>query len=571
MRRIALVLLAAVFIPSIVLGILALRAARQQREIVTRQMTELYQKDVDSLAGAFRNAIFRLQRDFTEQVRVGLGGSSPQALASNLPAKLGANLGGTAFAVSSEGDLVSPAGGDSHTMRFLRDHEEFLSNRSRATLFPAQQVLSNSFVAPRRPPEQEPAFSPSLQATSRNLVPQKNSITTSQSSSLVSDFRTAIGDARDGVLARYTQDGVEMILWTRPREGGGMLYGLVLPAPAIARFARETFASLAPRSSGACLALLDESAHPVAASIAGFSADWKHPFVAAEIGETLPHWEAGLYLTDPDRIVRSANLLALALTVLIAVTLSFILAGGVFVALDARQQLMLAQKKTDFVSNVSHELKTPLTSIRMFAEMLGIDGLPPEKRSHYLRIIGIESERLTRLIDNVLDFARFERNRKILRKSLTDLRIAISSVWDVQSAHLQENGFSCEWIADDGPYFALADADAIAQALMNLLSNAEKYSDSGREVTLRTKRASGFLLISVLDRGPGVPRGEESRIFQAFHRANDSLASGVQGSGIGLTLALRIARAHGGDVIYRPRDGGGSEFTLKLPLDDSAT
>jgi len=570
-RRIALVLLVAVFIPSIVLGILALRAASQQRDIVARETAELYQKDVDSLANSFRNAIFRLQRDLAEQIRVALGRSSPQRLATSLPAALGASLGGTAFAISADGELVSPAGSDPGSARFLREHEDFLSNRTRATLFPAQQILSNSFAAPPKQAERDPKFFSSLQTTSRNLVPQENSITISRSSSLVSDFQTATAGGSDGVLARYTENGLEMILWTRPREGNGMLYGLVLPAPAVARFAQETFAALTPRARGACLALLNESAHPVAVSVPGFSADWKHPFVAAEIGETLPRWEAGLYLTDPARIARSANLLTLALTVLTGVTLSFILAGGAFVAFDAKRQLVLAQKKTDFVSNVSHELKTPLTSIRMFAEMLGMEGIPPEKRSHYLRIISIESERLTRLIDNVLDFARFERNRKVLRKSRIDLNAAVSSVWEVQSAHLQESGFSSQWIACDDAGFALADSDAIAQALTNLLSNAEKYSGCGREIILRTHKEAGFFLISVLDRGPGVPSGEERRIFQAFHRANDSLASGVQGSGIGLTLALRIARAHGGDITYRPRDGGGSEFTLRIPLDDSVT
>jgi signal transduction histidine kinase len=112
----------------------------------------------------------------------------------------------------------------------------------------------------------------------------------------------------------------------------------------------------------------------------------------------------------------------------------------------------------------------------------------------------------------------------------------------------------------------VADADAIGQVLVNLLSNAEKYAGDRREVTLRTWKEDGGLHVAVLDRGVGVPAGEERRIFEAFHRSNDSLASSVQGSGLGLTLAQRIAQDHDGSLEYQKREGGGSAFTLWLPL-----
>jgi signal transduction histidine kinase len=165
----------------------------------------------------------------------------------------------------------------------------------------------------------------------------------------------------------------------------------------------------------------------------------------------------------------------------------------------------------------------------------------------------------------VLDFARIEKKHKTYRKALIDLHPVIDRAWEAQSAHLREAGFTCEWIADDPPYPAIADADAIGQVLVNLLSNAEKYAGDGREITLHTWKESGEVRIAVLDRGIGVPEGEERKIFEAFHRSNDSLASNVQGSGLGLTLAQRIAADHGGGVDYRKRDGGGSAFTLRLP------
>jgi signal transduction histidine kinase len=113
------------------------------------------------------------------------------------------------------------------------------------------------------------------------------------------------------------------------------------------------------------------------------------------------------------------------------------------------------------------------------------------------------------------------------------------------------------------------DADAIAQVIVNLLSNAEKYSNGEKKISVEVRRQEGPLPcaeVRILDRGPGVPRGSEEKIFEKFYRAHDSLSSGIQGSGLGLTLARQIARAHGGDVIYEPREGGGSCFVLRLPL-----
>jgi signal transduction histidine kinase len=114
-----------------------------------------------------------------------------------------------------------------------------------------------------------------------------------------------------------------------------------------------------------------------------------------------------------------------------------------------------------------------------------------------------------------------------------------------------------------------ADTDAIAQVIVNLLSNAEKYSDGKKKISIEAKRREGPLPcaeVKIMDRGPGVPRGSDEKIFEKFYRAHDSLSSGIQGSGLGLTLARQIARAHGGDVTYEPRQGGGSCFSLRLPL-----
>jgi signal transduction histidine kinase len=201
-------------------------------------------------------------------------------------------------------------------------------------------------------------------------------------------------------------------------------------------------------------------------------------------------------------------------------------------------------------------LKTPLTSIRMFSELLA-NNPDPDRQKRYSEIIVNESSRLTRLINNVLDFARMERGETKYERAVFDLNELVRETLRGFRPNFGSDG------VDSNPLPVLGDRDAIAQVLLNLLSNAEKYGDGRIDVT--TQRAeNGLAKVKVSDRGPGVPRGSEQKIFQQFYRADNSLNSGIQGAGLGLTLARQIARANGGEVIYRERPGGGSEFTIQL-------
>jgi signal transduction histidine kinase len=177
-----------------------------------------------------------------------------------------------------------------------------------------------------------------------------------------------------------------------------------------------------------------------------------------------------------------------------------------------------------------------------------------------------EAERLTRLINNVLDFARMERRQKRYDLRPLDLHALLTRTWEGQELHLRENGFTTSWQAAPPPYPVVGDEDALAQIIVNLLSNAEKYSGERKEVELHSYIDNGSVFVSVLDRGSGVPAGEEAKIFEAFYRAHDSLASGIQGSGLGLTLAQRIAKEHGGEIRYQRVTGVEVTFTLRLPI-----
>jgi signal transduction histidine kinase len=248
-----------------------------------------------------------------------------------------------------------------------------------------------------------------------------------------------------------------------------------------------------------------------------------------------------------------------------------IASGGFLIVRSTYAEMRLAQQKTTFVANVSHELKTPLTSIRMFAEMLR-DGHQPDehKQKKYLDIMAGETERLTRLVNNVLDFSRMERGEKRYTMKTVDLVAICSGVIESQRTRLENNGFDVAFTARAGTLPARADEEAIKQALINLLSNAEKYSTENKEILVEVRREDRSAVIAVSDRGMGIPEGEAERIFDEFYRVDDKLTSRVKGAGLGLTIARRILKDHQGDVRCLAREGGGSTFELILPFTKEA-
>ena len=429
------------------------------------------------------------------------------------------------------------------------------------------------------PPQEQ--YQQAISQVARQVSPQNNfdnaAPTLSNTIPQESDFRRLIGADTSGALARFLDNKLQLMVWYHP-TGSDLVFGAQLDQGQLLQRLRTVLQTpeFAGRSGSLttphpiyCVALLDDTGHPVALSIPDFSADWKHPFVATEIGETLPHWEAALYLTDPQQMSKSASTLRLIVGLIVTLLIVAIVAGGSLIATDIRRQVKAAQQKTDFVSNVSHELKTPLTSIRVFADLLAEGRVTePEKQLTYLKIISAESARLTRLINNVLDFARQERGAPDGERRPCDLVETTRDVVETCLPHLEANGqnLTCEIEAETLPI--VGDRDALAQVVLNLISNAEKYG--GGEILVRVRRqdtAAGPLgCVDVLDRGPGIPPKQAEAIFLPFHRLHDSLSSGSPGSGIGLTLARRMARVHRGDVTHSPRAVGGSCFTLTVPL-----
>lgn len=251
--------------------------------------------------------------------------------------------------------------------------------------------------------------------------------------------------------------------------------------------------------------------------------------------------------------------------------LSLLLAVGLGVTYrNVSKEIALARLKSDFVSNVSHELRTPLSLIRLYAETLEMGRLKsPDKFQEYYQIIRKESERLTALINNILDFSRIEAGRKEYDFRDTDLRELVSNTLESYRYQIEQHGFTLEEKIDPVPPMRI-DREAMARSLVNLVNNALKYSQDHKYIGVNLYRENGSVKLEVIDHGIGIPNREHEKIFEKFYRVGDPLVHNTKGSGLGLSLVRHIAHAHGGEVSVDSTPGQGSKFTIKLPVQESA-
>lgn len=238
--------------------------------------------------------------------------------------------------------------------------------------------------------------------------------------------------------------------------------------------------------------------------------------------------------------------------------------GVIFLLQDITELKRVTQMKSEIVSMVTHDLKTPLTSIQGFVEVILSRDLPPETLHNYLVIVNEETVRLVRLINNLLDLAKLEAGEFKLNQRPVDLIKIIRSI--IPTLTLRSSNHEIVFVPPAFVPKVFADEDLIIQVLNNLLSNAIKYSPEGGKITINLRWSENLVEVDISDQGIGIPHEKLPRLFDRFYRVDSKASKGIAGTGLGLANVKYIVEAHGGHLRVRSGEGKGSTFTFSLPV-----
>ena len=280
-----------------------------------------------------------------------------------------------------------------------------------------------------------------------------------------------------------------------------------------------------------------------------------------------PPWFVGFYQQDPDlfeTFLISRRGIYFYMFFLLAGILIF---GLTLTIRTVSHELELSKMKSDFVSTISHEFKSPLSSIRQLAEMLQSGRVPSEERRlQYYDVLVEQSERLSLLIDNILDFAKIEEGRKKFDFEMVDIGPLLQEIVSTIQDRVRHKDFVIQVKIENPLPSIKVDRTAITQAITNLIDNAIKYSGEAKNIFVRAFVENQYLIITVKDLGIGIRKEEIDKVFERFYRGGDALTRTVKGSGLGLTLVKQIVEVHHGNVNVESEPGHGSTFSIRLPL-----
>jgi signal transduction histidine kinase len=312
------------------------------------------------------------------------------------------------------------------------------------------------------------------------------------------------------------------------------------------------------------IGILDETGRMRFAQIDYYGSTY---LTAASFDEILPSWKVVMVHSEGKSVNELVSKEKWGYLALLAGTFLVMITGILLTVRAAAHELELSRLKTEFVSNVSHEFKTPLSLIRMFGETLESGMVQDEaKRGEFYRIIRSESERLTRLINNVLDFSRIEAGVKRYNFQEAEIGSIVRKALDAYKLEIRNLGFTIDCRLPSTPVFAHIDPDAICEALINLLDNAAKYSEEDKQIAVNLETSESWIRISVSDHGMGIPKDELENIFHKYYRSQTRKTRETAGSGLGLTLVKHIIDSHGGRAEVETEVGRGSTFTLLIPI-----
>jgi signal transduction histidine kinase len=376
----------------------------------------------------------------------------------------------------------------------------------------------------------------------------------------------SLSEPQGTVLLAARRQGAQVLGASLSLEAVGQLVTLAgahaTPAGDLARFALVPVQKEAASEPGGLVARFVSGVSEVRQAALG-----PRQLASQTLAAPLQDFRLVAFVVGEDPVAQASTRNRVWYAVLLGLFYVTLVLGVVFTGRTLYREAKLSRLKTDFVSLVSHELRTPLTSIRMFIEMLALGRVKdPAEMQQVLDMLSKETARLSTMIENVLDWARIEAGRKAYERTPTPPGVIAETA--AQAFRAQRVGTALDFTVDvaEGLPTLDVDRDALAGALLNLLSNAFKYSPHDKRIALKVLAQDGEVIFEVEDHGIGIPRRELKRIFDRFYRVDSRLSRSTEGSGLGLSIAQRIVQAHGGRVSVDSVVNQGSTFRLHLPV-----
>ncbi|MFA5904571.1 MAG: HAMP domain-containing sensor histidine kinase [Desulfobacula sp.] len=542
-KRTIILFWALFLIPTLIMAGTAARLLFHEQERINRSTLTALTDRAESIADAIHLTVEAVKDNLIRS----LAEIPPEKLDQTLPEWAESNpLVRNIFIFKDDKTLAYPVRGMSSTAEerlFITRYDALFSGRVPFKTVLEEKVNAAKQAGSRPAPEYE------TQKTSRNQL-----LTLSKSSP--EPFET-----ESGWLPWFFENQLHILIWVKISPSGP-IYGLELELMTLLSRLSADFPEMTGTASS--LVLMDGNNHHYHRFGSMDVTKETKPAAPVTVSPLLPHWQI-IAFTDPKGISQANGFLILSL-ILVGIFMAAIISGGVFLTRMTLKNIKDAQQKTSFVSSVSHELKTPLTSIRMYAELL-LSGRIKDaaKKETYLSVIMTESERLTRLINNVLDFGKLEQGKKAYHIIGFDLHAMLHQIIDVHKIRIKEKGMNIITEVKQGSYSIHSDRDALEQVILNLMDNVLKYAGKGKFIKfILQKEPDGTFLFKICDDGQGIPKSQREMIFEKFFRIDNSLTSAQPGSGLGLSIARKIMRDLKGDLYYDPTEPNGACFTARI-------
>lgn len=368
-----------------------------------------------------------------------------------------------------------------------------------------------------------------------------------------------------GWLPWFSENRLYVLVWVKS-SASSQVYGLEVEL--VTLLSRLVVDFPAMDDAGSAIVLADGSGSVIQQSGQLTVSPESRPLSQLAVTGFLPHWQMAIYM-DEDRPGAAQGFFYLSM-ILVGIFIAAILSGGILLTRMTLKNMKDARQKTSFVSSVSHELKTPLTSIRMSAELLLSGRIADvKKRDHYLSVMVSESDRLTRLINNVLDFGKLEQGRKHYRLAPVAVDRFLMQLIEAHRVRIAAQGLNILTRIEPGDFRIRTDRDALEQVVLNLMDNVLKYAGTGEYIKFVLKRQPSAVVLTICDAGPGIPKDLQEKVFDKFFRVDSSLTATQPGSGLGLSISRRILRDLGGDLYLDPGNETGCSFTARITDHDT--